>query len=184
MSIEVKDSSIPDVKIIISNRFIDDRGFFVENYKEIDFGNIGIPKFVQDNLSESSQGVIRGLHWQAEPFGQGKLVRCLSGAILDVAVDVRPNSTTFGEYVLQELNSGEDLALWVPSGFAHGFQSLTDKTLVTYKVTNYWNIESERSLNPLDPTLSIPWPIKLPKLSKKDSQAPSWSEVNRDASNS
>jgi dTDP-4-dehydrorhamnose 3,5-epimerase len=171
MPIQVEGTAIPDVKIIRATRFHDERGFFTETYKETEYLEAGIPKFVQDNLSESSKGVIRGLHWQASPFGQGKLVSCLKGAILDVAVDIRMESPTFGQYISVELSSNEQIALWVPDGFAHGFQSLQDDTKVHYKVTNYWNKESERSLNPFDTSIDIQWPIFPPLLSSKDRDA-------------
>ncbi len=171
------ETSIPDVKIIRTNRFHDERGFFTEAYKESEYLEIGIPKFVQDNMSESSKGVIRGLHWQTSPFGQGKLVTCLNGSILDVAVDIRKESKTFGRHVAVELNSKEQTALWVPEGFAHGFQALEDDTRVYYKVTSIWNKEHERSLRFSDTDLKIAWK-KIPKVvSNKDMQAPSLSEI-------
>ncbi len=177
MPIQVEETAIPDVKIVRATRFHDERGFFTETYKEAEYLEAGIPKFVQDNLSESSKGVIRGLHWQTSPYGQGKLVSCLSGAILDVAVDIRKESPTFGQHVSVALNSYEQIALWVPEGFAHGFQALEDGTRVHYKVTNYWNKDSERSLNSLDPHLGIPW-HKLPiLLSEKDNSAPTLRQV-------
>jgi dTDP-4-dehydrorhamnose 3,5-epimerase len=172
MPIQVEETAIPEVKVIRATRFHDERGFFTETYKEAEYTEAGIPRFVQDNLSESSKGVIRGLHWQTSPFGQGKLVSCLNGSILDVAVDVRKNSKTFGEHVAIELNSKEQIALWVPEGFAHGFQALEDDTRVSYKVTNYWNKESERSINCLDSTLGIPWLDLDVLLSEKDLNAP------------
>jgi dTDP-4-dehydrorhamnose 3,5-epimerase len=172
MPIEVVETTIPEIKIIRATRFHDERGFFTETYKESEYLEIGIPRFVQDNLSESSKGVIRGLHWQSSPFGQGKLVTCVSGSILDVAVDIRKNSETFGKHVAVELNANEQIALWVPEGFAHGFQSLEDGTRVHYKVTNYWDKKSEKSVNPLDTSLRIEWPIQDTKLSEKDLQAP------------
>ena len=172
MPIQVEETLIPEVKIIRPTRFYDERGFFTEIYKEAEFLEAGIPRFVQDNLSESSKGVIRGLHWQESPFGQGKLVSCLTGSILDVAVDVRKNSKTFGEHVAVELNSKEQIALWVPEGFAHGFQALEDDTRVNYKVTNYWNKESERSINCLDAALGIHWLNIEVLLSEKDMNAP------------
>jgi dTDP-4-dehydrorhamnose 3,5-epimerase len=175
MPIQVKDTVIPDVKIIHATRFHDERGFFTETYKESEYFEIGIPKFVQDNLSESSKGVIRGLHWQASPFGQGKLVSCLSGAILDVAVDVRKDSPTFGQHVSVELNSNEQISLWVPEGFAHGFQALGDGTRVHYKVTNFWNANSEMSLNPV--SLDIKWPINEMIISAKDKIAPTLDQI-------
>lgn len=174
MAIKVIDTNIPEVKIIQGTRFYDDRGFFTETYKEEEFLECGIPKFVQDNLSESSKGVIRGLHWQESPYGQGKLINCISGSILDVAVDIRRDSETFGQHVAVELNAKDPIALWVPEGFAHGFQSLEDNTRVQYKVTNYWSKISERSINPLDKILAIKWTIEEVKLSEKDSEAPSF----------
>ena len=177
MPIQVEESAIPDVKIIRANRFYDNRGFFTETYKESEYLHLGIPKFVQDNMSESSKGVIRGLHWQESPFGQGKLVTCLTGSILDVAVDVRKGSKTYGNHVAVELNSNEQIALWVPEGFAHGFQALEDDTRVHYKVTNYWNKDSEQSLNPFDVQVGIFWPIATSLLSEKDQKAPQLSEL-------
>jgi dTDP-4-dehydrorhamnose 3,5-epimerase len=174
MSIQVEGTAIPDVKIIRTGRFHDERGYFNETYKEFEFLEIGIPKFVQDNISESSKGVIRGLHWQNSPFGQGKLVSCIQGSILDVAVDLRRESSTFGKHVSVELNTSEQISIWIPEGFAHGFQALEDKSKVLYKVTNYWNKESEQSVNPLDITLGINWPITEFKLSDKDMHAPSF----------
>lgn len=171
MPIQVEETAIPDVKIIITNRFYDERGFFTETYKESEYLEIGIPKFVQDNMSESSIGVIRGLHWQASPFGQGKLVCCLTGSILDVAVDIRRESPTFGKHVAVKLSAQEPMALWVPEGFAHGFQSLENHTRVHYKVTNYWNSASENSLKFDCEELGIEW-RELPRIvSQKDLEA-------------
>ncbi len=172
MPIQVEETAIPDVKIIRTTRFHDERGFFTETYKETEYLKVGIPRFVQDNMSESSKGVIRGLHWQTYPFGQGKLVSCVSGAILDVAVDVRKDSPTFGQHVSIELNSNEQISLWVPEGFAHGFQTLTDGTRVVYKVNNYWNKNSERSLNFADSSLNIDWRDIPVTASEKDLNAP------------
>jgi dTDP-4-dehydrorhamnose 3,5-epimerase len=174
MPIQVEETDIPEVKIIRATRFFDERGFFTETYKESEYLEIGIPALVQDNLSESSKGVIRGLHWQAPPHGQGKLVTCLSGSVLDIAVDIRKESKTYGKHVSVELNSREQIALWVPEGFAHGFQALEDLTRVHYKVSNYWDKASERSLNPLDISLSIKWPLIDFIMSEKDLQAASF----------
>lgn len=174
---EFIDTELSEVKIIKGRRFPDDRGFFSELYKEKLFSENGVPHFVQDNMSESRAGVVRGLHWQAEPFGQGKLVTCLTGSIIDVAVDVRPNSPQYGKHVAVKLDSREAISLWVPVGFAHGFQSLEEGTRVFYKVTNYWNKESERALNPIDPALGIPWSKKDFILSDKDAEAPNFDEI-------
>ena len=178
MSIKVEETEIPDVKIIRSNRFLDERGFFSETYKESEFLDIGIPMFVQDNMSESSKGVIRGLHWQATPHGQGKLVSCLTGSILDVAVDVRKESNTYGKYVAIQLNSNESASLWVPEGFAHGFQALEDKTRVHYKVTSYWHKDSERSLRFNDPEVAVVWKDIKPLVSHKDVDSPLFKDLN------
>jgi dTDP-4-dehydrorhamnose 3,5-epimerase len=172
MPITIEETAIPEVKIIRTTRFHDERGFFTETYKESEYLEVGIPRFVQDNLSESSKGVIRGLHWQESPYSQGKLVSCLKGSILDVAVDIRRGSSSFGKHVAIELNSDEEISLWVPEGFAHGFQSLTDGARVHYKVTNYWKKESERSINPLQSSLDIGWRKIPPIISTKDLEAP------------
>ena len=171
MAIKIIDTNIPEVKIIESSRFYDERGFFTETYKEAEYLDAGLPKFVQDNLSESSKGVIRGLHWQESPYAQGKLVTCVSGKILDVAVDVRKGSETFGAHVAIELRSDTPISLWLPGGFAHGFQALEADTKVHYKVTNYWNKEYERSLHPIDPDLKIHWPLADFIISLKDSNS-------------
>ena len=177
LPIKIIDTNIPEIKIIQGTLFHDERGFFTETYKESEYLEAGLPKFVQDNLSESSKGVIRGLHWQEAPYGQGKLVSCFSGKILDVAVDIRKTSSTFGQYVAVELDSEEANSLWVPEGFAHGFQSLTDDTRVHYKVTNYWNKESERSLNFQDSEIDIKWEELKPVVSEKDLLAPFLREI-------
>jgi dTDP-4-dehydrorhamnose 3,5-epimerase len=177
MPIKIEETTIAEIKIVATSRFYDDRGFFSETYKEKEYNELGFPKFVQDNLSESSRGVIRGLHWQDVPFGQGKLVSCTFGSIYDVAVDIRPNSPTFGNHVAVELRASEGKSLWIPEGFAHGFQALEDGTRVVYKVTNYWKTESERALNPLDLELEINWPVKKYKMSRKDSEAITFSSM-------
>jgi dTDP-4-dehydrorhamnose 3,5-epimerase len=177
MSIEVQKTAIPEVKIIRANRFYDDRGFFAETYRELQFSELGLPKFIQDNVSKSKKGVIRGMHWQASPFSQGKLVSCLSGKILDIALDIRRESATFGKHVAVELSEDDTTWLWVPEGFAHGFQALEEDTLVLYKVSNSWNKQSERSVNPLDCNLMLPWPISDLQLSEKDQDADSFTAL-------
>ena len=171
MSLAVEETNIPEVKLIIGKRFYDGRGFFTETYKENDYLELGIPRFVQDNLSESHKGVIRGLHWQATPYGQGKLISCIQGSILDVAVDIRRSSPTFGLHVAIKLTENDSQSLWVPEGFAHGFQALEDKTKVHYKVTNYWNKSAERNLNFADPDINITWKIQQWIVSPKDELA-------------
>jgi dTDP-4-dehydrorhamnose 3,5-epimerase len=149
--------------------FSDDRGFFLESYNQNNFNNLGIPfHFVQDNLSNSKKGVLRGLHFQAPPFDQGKLVRVLRGAVLDVVVDIRQSSPTYGKYFKVELSENNFLALFIPPGFAHGFVALQDNTLFQYKCTNYYHKASEMGLMWNDPDLAIDWEINAPLLSDKD----------------
>lgn len=177
MNFMIEDTSLAEVKIIRGKRFADERGYFSESFKESDFLELGLPRFVQDNISESKIGVIRGMHWQVPPFAQGKLVTVLHGSILDVAVDVRQGSSTFGEHVAVELNSSESIYLWVPEGFAHGFQALSENTKVLYKVTNYWDKNSECSLLYSDEDVKINWPLNNPVLSSKDISAPKLSDI-------
>ena len=175
--------------LIKPNVFNDDRGFFMESWNSNDWKRI-IEKnkqefnlFLQDNHSQSSIGVLRGLHYQLNPYAQGKLVRCISGEIFDVAVDIRINSPTFGKYVGQFLSSENYLQLWIPEGFAHGFLTISEKAEVVYKTTNFWDKNSERSIKWDDPSINIEWPEIILKnnkilISPKDSQAPLLSEVN------
>jgi dTDP-4-dehydrorhamnose 3,5-epimerase len=179
MTISFEETDLPGVRIIHTNRHFDERGFFTETYKESDYLEIGIPRFVQDNMSESSKGVIRGLHWQSYPNAQGKLITCIYGSILDVVVDIRQESRTFGNFFAIELNSKQQKSLWVPEGFAHGFQALGDGTRVQYKVTNYWNQASEKSLNALDPDLRLPWILMNPIFSEKDARSPFLREISK-----
>ena len=179
---KIQDTIFSDVKIIKFDRHLDDRGFFSEIYKEIVFDEFGIPPFIQDNLSLSSRGTIRGLHWQRSPWSQGKLITCLTGKIYDVAVDIKVNSPTFGQHIGLELSESKPFALWVPPGYAHGFQALEDNTRVVYKVTSYWNSGSECSLNFNDPALEIDWRSIKPLVSLKDLESPYLKdlELNRD----
>ena len=175
--------------LIKPNVFNDDRGFFMESWNSNDWKSL-IEKnkqefnlFLQDNHSQSSIGVLRGLHYQLNPYAQGKLVRCISGEIFDVAVDIRINSPTFGKYVGEFLSSENYLQLWIPEGFAHGFLTISEKAEVLYKTTNFWDKNSERSIKWDDPLINIEWPEIILKnneilISPKDSQAPLLSEVN------
>ena len=175
--------------LIKPNVFKDERGFFMESWNSNDWKRI-IEKnkqefnlFLQDNHSKSSIGVLRGLHYQLNPYAQGKLVRCISGEIFDVAIDIRINSPTFGKYVGEFLSSENFLQLWIPEGFAHGFLTISEKAEVVYKTTNFWDKNSERSIKWDDPLINIEWPEIILKnneilISPKDSQAPLLSEVN------
>ncbi len=156
----------------------DHRGFFAETYSERMFGEQGFREnFVQDNCSGSAKGVLRGLHYQIEPHGMGKLVRVLQGSVYDVAVDLRRGSPTFGKHVGEVLSAENRRALWVPVGFAHGFVALEDNTLVYYKCTAIHTPEAERSLLYNDPALGIRWPLEPSIISKKDAEAPPLAEA-------
>lgn len=161
-------------------RFGDDRGFFSETFNALVATELGIAgPFVQDNQSLSRPvGTIRGLHFQSEPAPQGKLVRVLKGRIMDVAVDIRPESDTFGQHVGVELSAEEGNQLWVPAGFAHGFCTLEPDTEVFYKVTDYWNKEAEGAIRWDDPELNIDWGLAdgEASLSDKDRVAPLFAE--------
>ena len=170
---------LPDVVIIQPRSFDDDRGWFMETYKNSEFATSGIPDtFRQDNHSRSeAKGVIRGLHYQMDPAAQGKLVRVLVGGIYDVAVDIRRDSPTFGEWVAIELSAENRRQVWVPPGFAHGFCTRTDVSEVAYKATNEYSPEHDRAIRWNDPTLAIEWPTTDPLLSDKDANAPALAEA-------
>ena len=175
-------TELPDVVVVTPRRFHDDRGWFAETYKTSDFRQAGISaEFVQDNSSLSSAGTLRGLHYQLEPYGQGKLVTVIAGRVWDVAVDIRRSSPTLGRWVGVELSSETGELLWIPPGFAHGFLALEVGTLLTYKCTNEYNKESERSIRWNDPDLAIHWPqlttIAEYRLSEKDALAPTFREA-------
>jgi len=164
---------IPDVKLIEPDVFEDERGFFYESFNQQKFneaigGNI---TFVQDNHSKSSKGVLRGLHYQKAPFAQGKLVRVIAGEVFDVAVDIRKESPTYGQWVAEVLTGENKKQLWIPEGFAHGFLTLSDDAEFLYKTTNFYNKVSEHSIHWKDNEFNIHWPkVEAPLLtSKKDS---------------
>ncbi len=165
--------------LITPQVFGDERGFFFESWNQRRFdAAVGTPTtFVQDNHSRSSFGVLRGLHYQLEPEPQGKLVRCTSGTIFDVAVDMRRLSPTFGQWVAAELSAGNQQQLWVPVGFAHGFLTLSESAEVLYKASGFWSKACERSLRWNDPEVAIAWPLaplgtSEPVLAVKDAAAP------------
>ncbi|MCI5757673.1 MAG: dTDP-4-dehydrorhamnose 3,5-epimerase [Alloprevotella sp.] len=166
-------TEIPDVWILNPKVFADARGYFMETWREADFNaHIGHDvHFVQDNQSFSSRGVLRGLHYQQGEFSQAKLVRVLAGTVVDVAVDLRKDSPTFGKHVMVELSAENKKQLFIPRGFAHGFQVISEQALFTYKVDNIYAPQAERSIRYNDPTLNIAWPItdeSLVQLSEKD----------------
>jgi len=172
---EIVSTKIPDLHIIKPKVFEDIRGYFFESYNKQEFIRLGIDQnFVQDNESMSQKGVLRGLHFQRPPYAQGKLVRVMQGSVLDVAVDIRKASPTYGQWVSVILSQHNKWMYWIPPGFAHGFVALEDNTVFFYKCTNVYNKESEGSILWNDPSLNIDWEIDQPVLAEKDLQAPSF----------
>ena len=179
MSFSFKKLSIPDVMIIEPQIFPDDRGVFLEIFKESIFKENGINlEFVQDNYSQSVKDVLRGLHYQKQPKAQAKVVTVLSGKIFDVAVDIRKNSPTYGKWVGEILSEQNHKLLYVPEGFAHGFCVSSEKASVLYKVTQEYSPENDKGIIWNDPELDIIWPTKKPLVSKKDSQLPSLKNID------
>ena len=178
---KVERLAIPEVILVAPPRFGDERGFFSEVFNQERFAAAGIDQpFVQDNQSLSRErGVVRGLHCQVAPYSQGKLVRCVKGAIWDVAVDAREGSPTYGQSVSAELSAENWAQLWVPAGFLHGFCTLLPDTEVIYKVTDRYSRESERGVIWNDPALSLDWPIREEEaiLSEKDKLLPRFADV-------
>lgn len=171
---EIVKTEIQDLLIIKPKVFEDDRGYFFESYNHQGFKNQGIAAtFVQDNESRSMKNVLRGLHFQKPPYSQGKLVRVMRGSVLDVAVDLRKSSPTYGKWASIVLSDKNKWMYWVPEGFAHGFLTLEDNTVFFYKCTNVYNRESEGSIRWNDPTLNIDWgKLEHPILSDKDKVSP------------
>jgi len=159
-------------------RFGDGRGFLYERYNPSTLSKLGV-QFIQQNVSVSNQGVIRGMHWQHPPQAQGKFVTCLNGEIYDVALDIRIKSSTFGKHTAVKLSGKQGNSLWIPKGFAHGFQALTRDVVVTYSVDVAFARDCTSELNPLDEELGIIWPISSSILSEKDKNAPPLSLLDR-----
>jgi dTDP-4-dehydrorhamnose 3,5-epimerase len=170
---------ISGVILVKPRVFRDERGFFVEVYKQSDFAEAGIMElFMQDNYSSSSRAVLRGLHYQKDPAAQGKLVRCVSGAILDIAVDIRKGSPSYGKWVGRELNDTNCHMMYVPGGFAHGFLVLSDTANVLYKCTAQYSQQHDRGVIWNDPAIGINWMVDAPVLSPKDAQHPLLAEAD------
>src|SRR5581483_1657609 len=173
---------MPDVVIVEPKAFGDERGWFMETFKESEMSKHGIVgPFRQDNHSRSvGKGILRGLHYQKSGAAQGKLVRCLRGEILDVAVDIRKGSPTYGKHVSATLSAENRKMIWVLAGFAHGVLTLTDEAEIVYKVTSEYSPPHDRGIRWDDPALAIPWPVKHPILSKKDAEAPLLKDADND----
>jgi dTDP-4-dehydrorhamnose 3,5-epimerase len=173
-------TAIPGLLIIEPKVFGDDRGFFFESFNRKKFAELAgrDADFVQDNHSRSVKNVLRGLHYQIR-HPQGKLVRVVQGAVLDVAVDIRKGSPTFGRHIAQELSAENKLMIWIPEGFAHGFVVLTESAEFLYKTTDYWFPEHERCIRWNDPALAIDWKLKTaPVVSAKDAQGKTLAEAD------
>ena len=172
---------IQDIILITPKSIGDNRGYFMEAFREDLFhAHAGPFRFVQDNRSFSAEaGTVRGLHFQLPPKAQGKLVSCTAGALLDVAVDIRQGSATYGQHVVAELTAENGEQLWVPPGFAHGFCTLRPETIISYKVTDYYSPEHDRGLFWDDPAIGIDWPVKPEEavLSEKDKKLPLLSDL-------
>ncbi len=167
---------LPGLLLLQPRVFGDDRGYFMESYNSRDFSELGIDvEFVQDNQAKSKYGVIRGLHYQLPPYAQAKLVRAIKGKIIDVAVDIRKNSPTFGQYFAIELSEDNFLQLFIPHGFAHGYSVLSTEAIVFYKTDEFYHPQAEGGINVFDKQLAIDWGIPESKaiISQKDRNLPS-----------
>ncbi|MEI8128566.1 MAG: dTDP-4-dehydrorhamnose 3,5-epimerase [bacterium] len=182
MSFEFEQLKMDGVILIKPRIFGDNRGFFTESYKKSEFVKNGIDiEFVQDNHSKSTKGVLRGLHYQASPKAQAKLIRCSKGRIYDVAVDLRKNSKTFGKWLKVELSEENKHILFIPAGFAHGFVVLSNEAELLYKTNTEFSAEHDRGVLYNDMDINIDWEIDFePILSEKDKLQPKFSEINQE----
>jgi dTDP-4-dehydrorhamnose 3,5-epimerase len=174
----------PEIKgllVIQPDVFKDERGFFLESFSKQRYEKLGIiDEFVQDNFSKSKRGAIRGLHYQIGEKAQGKLCQVIKGEVLDVSVDIRFNSPTFGKHFAQILNSELKTQIWIPKGFAHGFSVLSDEAIFSYKCTNYYSKVQERAILFDDPDLNIDWKVDNPIVSEKDLSATKFKDIEKD----
>ena len=178
---KIKNVNIDGLLIIEPVVFGDTRGLFFESYNKREFKKNDIDvDFVQDNISISTKGTVRGLHYQVGDKAQGKLCQVLKGTVLDVAVDIRFNSPTFGKYYSLEISENDNLQFWIPTGFAHGFSVLSDEVIFSYKCTNYYSKAHERAILYNDPDLNIDWKVKHPIVSEKDLKAKFFKKIEND----
>ncbi len=177
----VEKTFIDGLLVITPRVFNDARGYFFESFQSQRFKKAGINfDFVQDNISKSTKGTVRGLHYQVGEFAQGKLCEVIYGKVLDVAVDIRFGSPTFGKYFAVELSEENHKQLWIPPGFAHGFEALSETVIFHYKCTAFYNKDSERAIIFNDQNLNIPWRTKNPIVSEKDLTAKKFNEIEKD----
>lgn len=178
---EVIKTELEGLLVIKPKVFGDERGYFFESYNEDVYRNAGIDYiFLQDNISKSKRGTIRGLHYQVGDKAQGKLCKVIYGKVLDVAVDIRFGSPTFGKYFSSELSEENHTQLWIPPGFAHGFSVLSEEAIFSYKCTALYSKEHERAILYNDPSLNINWKVENPIISEKDSRAKLLQEIQKD----
>ena len=178
---KVTKTNLAGVLLIEPRIFPDERGFFFESYNAERYVQEGVDvKFVQDNVSKSKKGTIRGLHYQVGEYAQGKLCQVVRGRVLDVAVDIRHGSPTYGEYAEAELTEDNHIQIWIPPGFAHGFSVLSDEAVFLYKCTAYYNKDSERSIMYNDPDLGIDWRVEAENISEKDMQGVAFRDIGKD----
>ncbi|MFO7525680.1 MAG: dTDP-4-dehydrorhamnose 3,5-epimerase [Ignavibacteriaceae bacterium] len=172
---------IPGLVLIKPKVFGDSRGYFFESFNKNKWKEIGLnPEFIQDNISKSKKSTIRGLHYQVGEFAQGKLCQVLQGKVLDVAVDIRFGSPTFGKHYAVELSEENHFIVWIPPGFAHGFSVLSEETIFSYKCTKVYNKDHERSIIYNDEDINIDWKIDHPIVSEKDLNAKKFKEIDKD----
>jgi dTDP-4-dehydrorhamnose 3,5-epimerase len=178
---EFFDTPLSGLKIIKPKVFGDERGYFLESFRENTFKENGIDfDFVQSNISKSKKGTVRGLHYQVGEMVQGKLCQVIYGKVLDVAVDIRFGSPTFGKYISQILSEENHIQMWIPPGFAHGFSVLSDEAIFYYKCTQYYSKEHERAIRFDDPDLNIKWQVDNPIVSEKDKSAKFFHQIDKD----
>ena len=178
---KVTKTNIEGLLLLEPDLFRDDRGYFFESYNKEKYDDIALDiNFVQDNISQSKKETVRGLHYQVGDKAQGKLCQVISGKILDVAVDIRFGSPTFGKHYAHLLNTEKKKQIWIPPGLAHGFSVLSDEAIFSYKCTNYYSKEHERSIIFNDSDLNIDWQVKNPVISEKDLRAKKFSEIDKD----
>ena len=178
---KVTKTNIEGLLLLEPDLFRDDRGYFFESYNKEKYDDIALDiNFVQDNISQSKKETVRGLHYQVGDKAQGKLCQVISGKVLDVAVDIRFGSPTFGKHYAHLLNTEKKMQIWIPPGLAHGFSVLSDEAIFSYKCTNYYSKEHERSIIFNDSDLNIDWQVKNPVVSEKDLRAKKFSEIDKD----
>ena len=177
MPFQAEPYKLPGLLLLSGRSFLDERGFFMESSRDDQLRALGLPPLVQDNLSRSKKGVLRGLHFQTPARPVGKLVRCVRGRIFDVAVDLRRGSPHFGKWASVELSDEGNRMFWIPAGFAHGFCVLSEQADVLYKVTDTWTPEVDAGIRWDDPALGIPWPEQRPILTAKDAALPLFAEA-------